>query len=187
MTGLRDAGADAASVIQALDLRPHPEGGHYRETWRDAPADGTRGAGTAILFLLRAHERSHWHRVDAVELWLWQAGAALELRVADLHAPDLHAPDLHAPDLHAPDLHAPDLHAPDLPRADVPGAPGTSLLLGPDVAAGEALQGLVPKGAWQSAASLGAWTLCSCVVTPAFSFAGFELAPPGWEPGPGTR
>jgi uncharacterized protein len=171
MTGLRDAGADAASVIQALDLRPHPEGGHYRETWRDAPADGTRGAGTAILFLLRAHERSHWHRVDAVELWLWQAGAALELRVADLHAPDLHAPDLHAP---------------DLPRADVPGAPGTSLLLGPDVAAGEALQGLVPKGAWQSAGSLGAWTLCSCVVTPAFSFAGFELAPPGWEPGPGT-
>ena len=50
---LRDPGADAASVIAALDLRPHPEGGHYRETWRDAPADGSRGAGTSILFLLR--------------------------------------------------------------------------------------------------------------------------------------
>lgn len=56
MTDLRVAGADAALVIRALDRQPHPEGGHYRETWRDAPADGRRGAGTAILFLLRAGE-----------------------------------------------------------------------------------------------------------------------------------
>jgi hypothetical protein len=66
-------------VIAALGLRPHPEGGHYRETWRDAPADGGRGVGTAILYLLAATERSHWHRVDAAEGWHWHAGAALAL------------------------------------------------------------------------------------------------------------
>ena len=81
MIDLRDASAPAEAVIDALDLRPHPEGGHYRETWRDAPPDGTRGAGTAILFLLREGERSHWHRVDGAEVWLWQASAPLLLRV----------------------------------------------------------------------------------------------------------
>jgi hypothetical protein len=79
MIDLRDPGVDAAAVIAASDLRPHPEGGHYRETWRDTPADGGRGAGTAILFLLRDGEVSHWHRVDASELWIWQAGAPLAL------------------------------------------------------------------------------------------------------------
>jgi predicted cupin superfamily sugar epimerase len=79
MTDLRDAGADPASVIRALGLLPHPEGGHYRETWRDSPAGGERGAGTAILFLLAAGETSRWHRVDAAELWIWQAGAPLLL------------------------------------------------------------------------------------------------------------
>jgi predicted cupin superfamily sugar epimerase len=78
---LRDASAPAEAVIEALELRPHPEGGHYRETWRDRPADGSRGAATAILFLLCEGERSHWHRVDAAELWLWQAGAPLLLRI----------------------------------------------------------------------------------------------------------
>ncbi|WP_426959970.1 cupin domain-containing protein [Muricoccus radiodurans] len=78
---LRDPGADAAAVVAALGLQPHPEGGHYRETWRDAPADGSRGAGTSILFLLAAGERSHWHRVDAAEGWHWHAGAPLELRM----------------------------------------------------------------------------------------------------------
>ena len=60
MIDLRDAAAPADAVIAALALQPHPEGGHYRETWRDTPADGSRGAGTAILFLLREGERSHW-------------------------------------------------------------------------------------------------------------------------------
>lgn len=82
MVDLRDATLPAASVISALDLAPHPEGGHYRETWRDAPARGGRGAGTAILFLLAAGERSRWHRVDAAELWLWQAGGPLALSVS---------------------------------------------------------------------------------------------------------
>ena len=81
MIDLRDASAPAEAVIEALALQPHPEGGHYRETWRDAPLEGVRGVGTAIVFLLREGERSHWHRVDAAELWIWQAGAPLLLSV----------------------------------------------------------------------------------------------------------
>ena len=74
---------DAATVIERLGLQPHPEGGHYRETWRHDPGDGGRGAGTAIYFLLAAGERSAWHRVDADELWHFHAGAPLRLEVAD--------------------------------------------------------------------------------------------------------
>jgi predicted cupin superfamily sugar epimerase len=72
----------APEIIQRLALQPHPEGGWYRETWRDRPADGGRGAGTAILFLLEAGQRSHWHRIDATELWLFQAGGPVQLRTA---------------------------------------------------------------------------------------------------------
>jgi predicted cupin superfamily sugar epimerase len=73
----------AADVIRLLDLKPHPEGGHFRETFRDARtlADG-RAASTAIYFLLARGERSHWHRVDATEVWHWHAGAALVLEIA---------------------------------------------------------------------------------------------------------
>jgi predicted cupin superfamily sugar epimerase len=144
---LRDPALAGAAVIAALDLRPHPEGGHFRETWRDAPADGGRGAGTAILFLLQAGERSHWHRVDAVEIWLWQAGAPLALQLSA-----------------------------DSRRIE-------QQRLGPAAGAGESLQAVVPTGVWQAAVSLGAWSLASCVVAPAFDFAGFTLAPPGWQPG----
>ena len=142
MIDLRDPGADAASVIAALDLKPHPEGGHFRETWRDVAPDGGRGVGTAILFLLRDGEVSRWHRVDAVELWIWQAGAALALRRS----------------------------------------PGEDVTIGPDARRGEILHAVVAAGVWQAARSLGAWSLCCCVVTPAFQFAGFEMAPIGWEP-----
>ena len=73
-------------LIEELRLLPHPEGGWYRETWRSPAADGAkeqaRAAATAILFLLEAHQRSHWHRIDAAELWLWHAGDALLLSVA---------------------------------------------------------------------------------------------------------
>jgi predicted cupin superfamily sugar epimerase len=146
MIDLRDPTLPAETVVHALGLQPHPEGGHYRETWRDAPADGSRGVGTAILFLLAARERSHWHRVDADELWLWQAGAPLRLSLS---------PD---------------------------GQEIAAHTLGPVVATGQRLQRLVPRHCWQSAISLGAWTLVSCVVAPAFRFEGFELAPPKWQP-----
>jgi uncharacterized protein len=73
----------AADVIRILDLKPHPEGGHFRETFRDARAvDDRRAASTAIYFLLARGERSHWHRVDAAEIWHWHAGAPLELEIA---------------------------------------------------------------------------------------------------------
>ncbi len=139
---LRDASLPAEAVIAALSLAPHPEGGHYRETWRDTPLHGGRGTGTAILFLLAAGQHSHWHRVDASELWIWQAGAPLDLHLAT-----------------------------------------HSQIIGPDLTAGHALQHIVRPHDWQAAASRGTWSLVSCVVTPAFTFEGFEMAPPGWQPG----
>lgn len=137
---------DAEAVIALLGLAPHPEGGHYRESFRDRPEGGDRGATTAIYYLLRAGEVSHWHRIDAVEIWHWYAGAPLALSMCP------------------------------------PGAEVETARLGPDLAAGERPQGVVPAGAWQSARSLGDWSLVGCTVAPAFEFAGFELAPAGWSP-----
>ncbi len=141
----------ATALIEQLELAPHPEGGWYRETWRGQIDANGRARGTAILFLLKASERSHWHRVDADELWLWQAGDPLNLRIADDDA-----------------------------------GPVRTVSLGDNVGEGEALQGLVPTGAWQAAEpgkGAAGYTLVSCVVVPGFDFAGFELAAPGWSPG----
>ena len=74
---------DPQELIERLGLAPHPEGGWFRETWRDVPADGGRGASTAIYFLLAAGEHSHWHRVDAAEAWHHYAGDPLELAIAE--------------------------------------------------------------------------------------------------------
>ncbi len=142
----RDPSLTATQVRSALNLQPHPEGGHYRELWRDAPSDGGRGAASSILFLLAAGERSHWHRVDAAEIWIWLAGAPLLLEV----------------------------HEVDGNR--------NSIRLGSAAGDGEIFQGTVPAHAWQAASSLGAWTLVSCIVAPAFQFEGFELAPTDWAP-----
>ncbi len=147
MIDLRDPALSAGTVREALRLAPHPEGGAFREIWRDAPKSGGRGAATSIFFLLEAGERSHWHRVDAAELWIWQAGAPLALEIGG------------------------------------DGYRKSQIHLGPNLSAGEILQGVVAAGQWQAAKSLGAWTLVSCVVAPAFEFSGFELAPPGWAPG----
>jgi uncharacterized protein len=136
----------ADRIISLLGLTPHPEEGHYRETFRDpARVSGTRAASTAIYFLLREGERSRWHRVDAVEVWHFYAGAPLVLRMA----------------------------------AD---GGRQAVRLGTDLAAGERPQAVVPARTWQSAESLGAWTLVGCTVAPGFEFAGFELAPPGLDP-----
>ena len=69
-------------MISLLGLRPHPEGGWYAETWREPAPDGERPASTAIYYLLRAGERSHWHRVDATETWHFHAGDPLALEIA---------------------------------------------------------------------------------------------------------
>jgi predicted cupin superfamily sugar epimerase len=134
----------ADDVARLLDLAPHPEGGFFRETWRDASPG--RGAGTAIYFLLRGDDQHRWHRVDATEIWHHYAGAPLELSIAADGARQRH-------------------------------------VLGADLAAGERPQVIIPAHAWQRARSLGAFTLVGCTVSPAFTFDGFELAPPGWEPG----
>ena len=74
----------AADIIARLELKPHPEGGHYRETFRDARVDASgRSVSTAIYFLLARGKRSHWHRIDAVEIWHYHAGSALTLHIAD--------------------------------------------------------------------------------------------------------
>ena len=123
-------------IIRKLRLAPHPEGGHYRETWRDHREDGGRGHGTAIYFLLQAGERSRRHRVDAAEIWHHYAGAPLELMIEE-----------------------------------------ERLILGPDLREDQRPQHIVPPGAWQSARSLGDWTLVGCTVSPAFEFEHFELDP----------
>ncbi|MES2443702.1 MAG: cupin domain-containing protein [Pseudomonadota bacterium] len=138
----------AKALIAALGLAPHPEGGWYRETWRAGAPDGARAGGTAILFLLETGQRSHWHRVDADELWLWHAGAPLALLVEQEN-----------------------------------GAV-QEFALGGDVPGGYQPQCLAPANRWQSTEARTGWALVSCVVVPGFDFAGFELAPPGWRPGP---
>ncbi|MEM6498259.1 MAG: cupin domain-containing protein, partial [Pseudomonadota bacterium] len=73
----------AEEVIALLDLAPHPEGGHFKETFRDdVQVTGERAASTAIYFLLKAGEVSHWHKVDAAEMWHWYAGAPLKLSIS---------------------------------------------------------------------------------------------------------
>ena len=141
-------GLDPEALIDALGLIPHPEGGWYRETWREPAAPGVRAASTAILYLLQPGELSHWHRVDATEVFHHYAGAPLELRIAR--------------------------------RAD---EPAERHVLGPTLVAGQRPQVVVPAGAWQASRPLGAWALVGCTVAPGFEFDGFELAPPGWEPG----
>ena len=149
----------AAEIIRLLDLKPHPEGGHYRQTFRDPltyppPQAGegkvgaARAASTAIYFLLARGERSHWHRVDAAEVWHYYAGAPLVLEIADTDW-----------------------------------GPIRRLHLGADLSAGERPQAVVPPHAWQAAECLGEWTLVGCTVAPGFDFAKFELAPKGWAPG----
>ncbi|MGY4316772.1 cupin domain-containing protein [Bradyrhizobium sp. JR3.5] len=77
------ADLSAADIIARLELKPHPEGGHYRETFRDQRCDASgRAHSTAIYFLLARGERSHWHRIDAVEMWHYYAGAPLTLKIA---------------------------------------------------------------------------------------------------------
>lgn len=78
---------EADRIIAHLRLAPHPEGGWYRQTWA-GPEVGGRASGTAILFLLKAGEASHWHKVDADEIWLWHAGAPVVLSIGEDRAVD---------------------------------------------------------------------------------------------------
>lgn len=136
----------ADEIITELGLAPHPEGGWYRETWAAEATPGARPAGTAIYFLLAEDRPSHWHRVDAAEIWHFYAGAPLTLRIAATEA-----------------------------------GPAASHGLGPDLAAGQRPQVVVPARHWQAARSQGSWSLVGCTVSPGFRFEGFELAAPGFD------
>ena len=72
----------AKEIIETLGLQPHPEGGWYAETWRADAVEGQRASGTAIYYLLEAGQRSHWHRIDATEIWHFYAGAPLTLSIS---------------------------------------------------------------------------------------------------------
>ncbi len=137
----------AADIIARLELKPHPEGGYYRETFRDEQTGANgRSFSTAIYYLLARGAPSHWHRIDAVEIWHYYAGHALTLNIAH------------------------------------DGGAAHTVRLGPDVAAGERPQAIVPAHAWQTAETAGDWTLVGCTVAPGFEFAKFEMAPKGWGP-----
>lgn len=143
----------AGEMIERLGLVPHPEGGHYRETWRGAPGIEGRAVGTAILFLLADGERSHWHRVDAAEVWLHHEGDDLDLSVA---------------------IGGAAAEVVRLGRAS-PGAESERAMPQAVVPA-DAWQSAEPVS------GATGWSLVSCVVTPGFEFDGFELAPSGWTP-----
>lgn len=137
----------AGDIIRLLDLQPHPEGGFFRETFRDSRADAEgRSASTAIYFLLKAGEVSRWHRVDAAEIWHWYAGAPLELSMAEGERVT------------------------------------ATVTLGSSLADGQSPQAVVPAKHWQSARSLGTWTLVGCTVAPGFEFSRFELAGATFRP-----
>ena len=83
MSGDPTGGLSAVEIISRLSLEPHPEGGHFRETFRDSGNSGGRAISTAIFYLLQEGEISRWHRVDASEVWHYHAGSPLELTLAD--------------------------------------------------------------------------------------------------------
>ena len=119
----------SSEIIKRLNLKPHPEGGHYCETFVDRTKfRPERNLCSIIYYLLDLDEFSHWHRVDATECWFWHAGAPLALTVSK------------------------------------DGKDASSI------------------NWWQTANSLGKWSLVSCMVTPAFQFSGFELADENWAP-----
>lgn len=141
-------GIDSAEdIIRALNLEPHPEGGFYRQTFRDEEG-GERGHSTAIYYLLQKGQRSHWHKVtDAVEVWHHYAGAPLSLHLSE------------------------------------DGKTSTTIRLGPAILNGEHPQAIVPANCWQSAETLGNFTLVGCTVSPGFIFDSFVMAEPRWQPG----
>jgi hypothetical protein len=146
---------ETEQIIDLLGLIPHPEGGYYKETFREIPKlannqENTKARAhcTAIYFLLTEGQKSHWHRIDATEIWHWYAGSPLALSVC--------------------------------PAQDKIAA---TEILGNSLQLGHRPQIVVPANYWQSARSLGPWSLAGCTVSPGFEFDSFELAAPDFEPG----
>ena len=143
----------ADELIEQLRLAPHPEGGWYKETWRGPPGPDGRSVGTAILFLLKSGECSHWHKVDASELWTWQGGDPIDLRLFKDGEERVRKVPL-GPDTQAGHQFQQVVEPEEWQAAGSP----------------------------ENTPEAAGYSLVTCVVTPGFDFAGLELAPPGWEP-----
>jgi predicted cupin superfamily sugar epimerase len=141
---------DAQEIIRSLDLRPHPEGGWYRELHRSAlrvtTSHASRCALTSIYYLLQHHERSRWHTVEADEIWHFYAGAPLELFAYEPIAGRFVRRVL----------------APPATRTEPAGAQ-------------RAPAAVIPAGTWQAARTLGDYSLIGCSVGPGFEFADFRF------------
>ncbi|KAH8711864.1 RmlC-like cupin domain-containing protein [Phaeosphaeriaceae sp. PMI808] len=148
----------ASDIIKRLNLTPHPEKGFFKETFRDVTIDNNnRSYSTQIYYLLEGRDNaSQWHRVDAVEVWHYYAGAPLTLELATPTNGSSPNSKLKY----------------DLEQK----------LLGQQIFSDQQPQVVIEKHVWQRARSLGAWTLVGCTVAPAFLESGFEMGPPGWEP-----
>jgi len=144
----------ARTLIDKLQLSPHPEGGFFRETYRGAGDPDERARATAILFLLQAGEHSHWHRVDADEIWIWQGGDPLSLDIARTDDGPLERTVLGI-----------DVERDETPQGLVPAGAWQAA-----------------RAASKQDARIG-YSLVSCIVSPGFEFDSFILAPPGWSPG----
>lgn len=144
----------AQHLIETLKLLPHPEGGYYREIYRSAatvlPSDGRdqRSALTLIYFLLAEGQESCWHKVASEELWHFCEGDALQLSIAD---PDFKQTKYYTLGAFSTNPSCEDVHQPIH---------------------------VVPAHHWQSAKSLGGYTLVSCSVAPGFDFTDFEMKYP---------
>ena len=135
-----------SKIINNLNLKPHPEGGWYKETFLSKININNRSISSMIYYLLKKGEYSHWHRVvDADEIWIWNLGGSLELQSYSNNTIK-------------------------------------KVRLGKDFKKGQTIQAIIPKGVWQSAKPIKNWVLVTCIVTPAFSFEGFELASKEWKP-----
>lgn len=145
--------ASADSIIRTLGLKPHPEGGHFVETFRDEQVEcSTRSASTAIYFLLKQGEISRWHTVDAAEVWHFYAGDPLVVTMKAVDGPRV---------AHVLGV---DLAAGQRPQVVVPAHAWQMAAHDP------------------STAAVHGYTLVGCTVAPGFEFAGFTLGGPGFEP-----
>ena len=137
----------AEKIINLLELEAHPEGGFYRQTFKDADTNlSGRSLSSVIYYLLKFDQVSHWHKVDATEAWFWHSGGPMVITIS---------PD---------------------------GCDAEALHLGPNIQANQKPHVIVKKNYWQSAVSLGEWSLVSCMVSHAFEFNGFEMADKNWFP-----
>ena len=139
--------SSAEEIISILQLEAHPEGGFYRQTFKDTDLneDG-RSLSSVIYYLLKFDQVSDWHKVDATEIWFWHSGAPMVISISSN------------------------------------GRDTEALHLGPNVQVNQKPHVIVKKNYWQSAVSLGEWSLVSCMVSPAFEFTGFEMAEENWFP-----